>query len=596
MEPLEGEILRSLSVEEAFKHVRWLADEVPHRLAGTPQEKRAAAYVAEVLQGYGIEAQIQEFDALVSFPLDAELRVLAPEQRVIRCRPHAQIASTLPEGIEGELVYVGAGSEEDFGAHEVRGRIAMTEYSYAPPLDEQMRLADEHGARALIVMCWGLPEHNVLSYGTTKPLWGNPTPETMDQLPHIPSLRITRQAGEYLKELCQRGEVRVWLRAEASREWAKVTQPVGSLPGRVDSEKYLLLAGHLDAWAAGVTCNATGVAMLMELARVFARLPLRRGLKVAFWTAHETGGMEGSTWYIDNHWSELNHHCVGHINIDTPGPTGGTRFVPRATLEATAFFNRTIQEILGEEVPVENCGRLSRTGDQSFFGIGISSFTGRMALPRQVIEEWHWAGLGWWYHSEVDTIDKADPTNFGRTMRVMATLAYRMADSPLLPFEFMSVAQEFSRRLKELEGEAQGRLPLAPAMERAEAFQAQAQALHSAIERLRAKLGELDQGRAEAACGAANRSLMRLSRILNPLLYTVSGKYAQDTYGLSALTTSIPAMREMRELGALDPDEGYYKALCTKLVRERNKVVDALEKATEEAQMALRGIEEGLTR
>lgn len=415
----------------------------------------------------------------------------------------------------------------------------------------------------------------------------------MDQLPHIPSIRITRQAGEYLKGLYQRGEVRVWLRAEASREWAKVTQPIGSLPGRV--EQYVLLAGHLDAWAAGVTCNATGMAMLLELARVFARFALRRGMKLAFWTAHETGGMEGSTWYIDNHWTELNHHCVGHINIDTPGPVGGGRFVPRATLEATAFFDRTAQEILGQEVPVERCERLSRTGDQSFFGIGIPSFTGHMALPREVIEEWHWAGYGWWYHSEVDTIDKANRTNFGHTLRMMATLAYRMADSPLLPFEFVSVAQEFSRRLEELESEGQGRLGLAPALERAEAFRAQAQALHSAIERLRAKLGKLDQEPAQAACGVANRGLMRLSRILNPVLYTVSGKYAQDTYGLSALSTSIPAMRETRELGALHPEEGYCKALYTRLVRERNKVVDAIERATEEARMTLRGIEEALT-
>jgi hypothetical protein len=417
----------------------------------------------------------------------------------------------------------------------------------------------------------------------------------MDQLPHIPSIRITRQAGEYLKGLCQRGKVRVWLRAEARREWARLTQPVGSLLGKVEPEKYLLLAGHLDAWAAGVTCNATGMAMLLELARVFARFPLRRGVKVAFWNAHETGGMEGSTWYIDNHWSELNHHCLGHINIDTPDPIGGARFVPQATLEAAVFFERTAQEILGGEVPVERSKRLSRTGDQSFFGIGIPSFTGHMALPRQVIEEWHWAGYGWWYHSEVDTIDKADPTNFGRTMRVMAALAYRMADSPILPFEFVSVAQEFSRRLKELESEAYERLPLAPVVEQAEAFRTQAQVLHSAIEGLRAKVGELDEERAEASCRAANRGLMRLSRILNPVLYTVTGKYAQDTYGLSALTTSIPAMREMRELGALDPEEGYYKALYTKLVRERNKVVDALEEATEEAQMALRAIEEGLT-
>jgi len=286
---------------------------------------------------------------------------------------------------------------------------------------------------------------------------------------------------------------------------------------------------------------------------------------------------------------------VGHINIDTPDPIGGARFVPRATLEGATFFDRTAQEILGGEVPVERCSRLSRTGDQSFFGIGIPSFFGHMSLPLEVIEEWHWAWLGWWYHSEGDTIDKADRTNFGHTMRVMATLAYRMANWPVLPFEFVSVAQEFSRRLNELESEAQGRLPLASAMERAEAFRAQAQALHSAIGRLRARLGELDQGRAEAACGAANRGLMRISRILNPVLYTVSGKYAQDTYGLSALTTSIPAMWEMRELGALDPEEGYYKALYTKLVRERNKVVDALEKATEEAQIALRAIEEGQT-
>ncbi|MFQ6075350.1 MAG: M28 family peptidase [Candidatus Bathyarchaeia archaeon] len=286
----EKGILSELSVDEAYKHVLWLDKNVGQRLAGTPEERKAAEYFRKTLEGYGVPVRWFEFDAHISIPKEAELKILSPVEKEIHCSCFAQIKSTPPGGIRGELVYVGQGGVEDYKDRDVRGKITLADLSYTPPRPEKVRLTELFGAIGQIMINWSDPEFRVLPLGTVKRIWGNPTPETIGEMPNIPAVGITRADGEWLKELCGKGHVEVWMRAEAWRGWGKVVELDAHVEGTLEPELYPLVGGHYDAWGPAATCNATGNAMLLELAQVFAkhRRSLRRSVRFAWWTAHET--------------------------------------------------------------------------------------------------------------------------------------------------------------------------------------------------------------------------------------------------------------------------------------------------------------------
>ena len=65
---------------------------------------------------------------------------------------------------------------------------------------------------------------------------------------------------------------------------------------------------------------------------------------------------------------------------------------------------------------------------------------------------------------------------------------------------------------------------------------------------------------------------------MNPVNYTLRGRYHQDYYGAEYIQP-IPILRPVSELATLDLDTTEYKTLRTKLVRARNAVSDALREA-----------------
>ena len=76
---LEKKIVQELSGDEAFRHTKKITKEIPTRMAGTEECKRMAEYLRDQMIGYGIPAEVNEFDALVGFTGTAELMVVEPE-------------------------------------------------------------------------------------------------------------------------------------------------------------------------------------------------------------------------------------------------------------------------------------------------------------------------------------------------------------------------------------------------------------------------------------------------------------------------------------------------------------------------------------
>jgi hypothetical protein len=70
---------------------------------------------------------------------------------------------------------------------------------------------------------------------------------------------------------------------------------------------------------------------------------------------------------------------------------------------------------------------------------------------------------------------------------------------------------------------------------------------------------------------------MKLGRILMPVLATRAGKYGQDPMGTAF--RPIPILQPVEKLNGMDSENEEYKALRTLLVRERNKLSDAINSA-----------------
>jgi len=566
------EYLDAIRKDRLLEHIRRMTDLAPERLSGSGEEKKTVAYFKEVLEGDRIPVAVHEIDAYVSFPRASKLEVLYPESRTVACTAFAQIRSTGDKGLEGEVVYAGQGSLDDYQGLDAKGKIVLVELSYTPPRPEKLRIATAKGAIGLLMMNWGLPEHDSLPLGTVKAIWGNPTDEDFHLMPTLPAVGITRAEGERLREFCKQGTARVRLTAKADRKWGTILLPHIIIPGSGASKKFVLVGGHYDAWGGGVTCNATGTAVKLELTRILwnNRKKFHHHIWVAFWPGHETGIMEGSSWFVDRYWEELSQNGIIYINVDSPGLNDAEVYAAATSPQVYRFHQRMVKEMLGEKTT--DYLRLARTGDQSFFGVGVPSINGRHHPTPERKKEWHGAALGWWYHSAKDTWDKMDPVNLVIDAKMMMAYAVNLADRALLPFEYVFSADEIISRLQEVQKLAGEEFDLSREIKWAKAYRQRALKLRQLTD----KLAREKPAKKMKTILKVNECLMQVSRILTPVVSTVKGKYGQDTYGLSALSKPIPVLEAVRDYMNYPSGSAERKLLMTRLMRERNRIYDVL--------------------
>ena len=574
------EILSELSAERIKRHVEHIVREIPSRLAGSENGRRMAQYSCSQIEKAGLDARIERVSALVSFPRAAELRIIAPEEMVLPANTFGHSVLTSPEGITGELVYVKDGHFGDYDGKDVQGRVTLSELSYSPGRHEKQRIAGLMGSTAQIMRNWGPDDSEAVPFGSVKPAWGIPTPETAKtEMPTIPCIGISRLAGKYLLDLLEKGPVKVNLKTDVDNGWRDIHLTVGEMP--VDSsDDFVLVGGHQDSWyGEASTDNAAGNACMMELARVFNkhRAKLRRGLVFGFWSAHETGTMSGSAWFADRYWDRLRKNAVAYLMIDQPAMLGTSRWAVHSNIELRRFHEGIERSLL--RGTVQEWHLAQKVGDTSFFGIGLPSFWAEGGFTPEELQASALATNGWWHHSLECTIDKLDWAWMEDHIRIYAGYLWALCTSPVLPYEFISVADQFIRRLGDLLPSAAG-LGIEGTVSRAESFRRKAEELDSVAKYWNGKAVKAEAG-TEPAVKAINECLKKLSRILIPVASTEKGTYGHDTYSYTPQSTVIPALYDVTQFGAIKENGPEKWQLATKLMRQRNRVTDALIEADE---------------
>jgi hypothetical protein len=570
----EQQILAQLSADNIRRHVRHIVDSMPSRLAGTANAQRMAEYSAAELHAAGLEARIETIPGLVSFPREALLTILSPEPKAIPANTFGHSVETAPDGVCGDLVYVGSGHFADYDGKDVAGKITLSELSYSPGRHEKQRIAALMGSTAQIMRNWGHPENASLPLGSVKPAWGNPTPETIKtEMPVIPCIGISRIDGGYLLEQLAKGHVRVRLNTQVENGWRELKMTIGELPAV--AQDFVLIGGHQDGWyGEGAPDNAAGNACMLELARVFARHrdELRRGLVFGFWTAHETGTMVGSSWFADRNWDRVRKHGVAYMMIDQPAMLGTTRWSAHSTLELRRFHEGVEARMLGGN-RVREWHRAPKIGDSSFFGLGVPTFWAEGGFTPEELQASANATCGWWHHSLESTFDKIDWEWMADHIRIYAAYLWELCTAPVLPFEFVGVALQFKGRIGELAavGSAVGVDTL---MAHADAFETAARQLDSEAKRWNG-IYRTSAARDAAPAELLNTCIKRLSRVLLPIASTVKGTYGHDTFSYTPQSTVIPCLFDVARLAGTPGGPERWQ-LETQLVRDRNRVSDAL--------------------
>jgi hypothetical protein len=573
----EQEILSALSIANVKAHTEFICRNIPARLAGSENGKRMAEYSAKALNDAGVPAEVIELPGLVSFPDKAEFRVLWPAETAIEANTLGHSLQTLPDGISGELVYVGSGAFSEYQGKDVTGKIILTELSYSPARHEKQRIAGLKGAIGCVMMNWGGPQNTAVPFGSVKPVWGNPTPENYKtEMPTLPCIGVARTAGLRLKEMCAQGKARVWFRTHVENGWRGVHLTIGEVRA-ARGEDFVVLGGHQDSWPGeAATDNAAGNSCIFELARVFNqhRDKLRRGLVCGLWPGHETGTMIGSSWFVDRNWDRLRRHQVAYMQIDQPACVGTTRWGSSSNAELKRFHQEVEKRLLGNRPYFWK--RQAKNGDASFFGLGIPMMHGEGAFTEDELKATALANLGWWHHSIECTLDKVDFDWLADHLRIYGAYLWELLTAPILPYEFGAVADQFVVRLAELspDGAAVG---LDGALAAAQGFKQATGRFDSAVETWRGRYHNA-RIKDEAAAEIINDSMKRLSRLLVPMASTAKGTYGHDPYGYTPQTTMIPCLYDVPQLAKLPRGEERWM-LETKLVRERNRVADALNDA-----------------
>jgi hypothetical protein len=396
-------------------------------------------------------------------------------------------------------------------------------------------------------------------------------------------LSIDTAAGGRLKARLEEGRARAHMYAHVDTSWRPI--PVLTADLDVEGRDFVLFSGHVDSWHYGAMDNASANATMIETARVLAdhRGELRRGVRFAFWSGHSHARYAGSTWYADHFWFDLHERCVAHVNVDSTGAIGATHLSSANTMAETYPFARdVIERQTGQELVYR---RFGRAGDQSFWGVGLSSLF--MSLSEQGAENEMTAdqsfllggttarggGLGWWWHTTEDTIDKIDADHLARDTRVYVEVVGRLATERIVPLDPVAALDEMAASLADIAA-LWSALPSGSGSDDP-GFDTLRGELEEASEVAVRAMGVARGVVSDEQAARLSTAVVAACKMLVPVNYTRSSAFDHD---LALGAVPLPALRPQRALVEMSDDERW--SALHQLRREINRVRAGVRGAT----------------
>ena len=367
-------LLAQVSGRRAYQHVLALAQKIGPHVAGTPEDRTSAAYIADQLTQDGYPVEWQAFP----FPFFAVHAVHLTDPSAPAAVWHARAMyyspSTPPGGLTAGLVDAGLGRPEDFTRAAVSGKIALIERG-GLRFREKAENAATAGAVAAIIY-------------NSQP---GELSGTLIQPTRIPVVSLSGEEGQRLLDRVRAGTFALHLDVETVSETRTTWNIIATKPGTQDLNRIVVVGAHRDTVerAPGANDNTSGVAVALELALVLRDVPLGMTVRFVFFGAEEEG-LFGSEYYVRHTGSGA---MVGMVNLDMEGV--GAR-LEVANYRGSDVLVRAAARVAGElGIPV-SVAREDGSDHVNFEQVGVPVvFLFRPDDPD--------------YDTPQDTVDRVDP-------------------------------------------------------------------------------------------------------------------------------------------------------------------------------------------
>ncbi len=268
------------------------------------------------------------------------------------------------------------------------------------------------------------------------------------------------------------GPVTVDMDVQNDERIGKLRSVIGVIRGREEPDKMVILGNHLDAWSYGAVDPSGGTAALLETARAFGEALKqghrpRRTVVFAVWDGEEPL-LGGSTqWALDNA-EALRGGAVTYINVDAG--VSGAEFVGGAT-PALADFLRDVTKsvpdpLTGKPLYDAWASRFEDRVPQVNTIVGATDYTAFQEYLGVSCIDMYFDGPYGVYHSMYDNYFRqstvVDP-GFGIGVvlsRLWGTLAWRLAEIPVLPMRYSDYARAAIGYIEAVEAHAGSDKPL----------------------------------------------------------------------------------------------------------------------------------------
>lgn len=474
-------------IEEGMRHsevmatARHLTDVIGARLTNSPGARKAEAWTQERFRSWGLKNVRKEGFAFGRgwWAERSSVRMLAPRPMELTAVPISWTPSTVGP-IAGPIVLAPIEKVEDFTAWKgkLAGRIVLItrpETAQTPlafsrhSADELAKLGefqppepDTDGTNSSIkrhlfprALDAFLKAEGAIAYARMtrrdgKLVMGDGYLFAVDDTPLVPGVEIAVEDYRRLIRLAEIGQtptVEIDTLVHYDDSDTQAYNIFADIPGSEPEAAYVMAGAHLDSAAAadGAADNGAGVAMVMEAARILAKMPRpKRTIRFALWGAEEQGFV-GSIDFVEKYLATRGRR-------DEPQLQGRARFLtwmyrwpitPRPGWDKlSVYFNLDngsgkIRGIYAEgnqaavpifqawQKPFESMGVSTvavhgNGGSDNYMlhSVGVPGF--------QFIQDWN--DYGRMHHTSMDTYDHLNPDDMRQASVVLASFLWNAAN------------------------------------------------------------------------------------------------------------------------------------------------------------------------
>lgn len=317
-----------------------LTDRIGGRLTNSPQMRAAEQWTQQQFREWGLKnVRSEGFEFGRGWSMeDSSVRMMAPRIKRYRAIPIAWTPST--DGtLQAPIVVAPMSSEEDFEKWrgQLRGKIVLVTFPgtgsepsaaafvrlsgddlekrnvYRQPQSSTaqraklVKRAKFDARRDAFLAAEGALALVRMSYRDGGLLYGGGLGYQVGHTPHLPAVELAAEDYRQLARLAKSGTapvLEIKTQVQFHDQDVNAYNILADIPGADAKAGYVMTGAHLDSWVAsdGAQDNAAGCAVVMEAARILARLGAkpRRSIRFALWSGEEQGIL-GSLAYVEKH-------------------------------------------------------------------------------------------------------------------------------------------------------------------------------------------------------------------------------------------------------------------------------------------------------